>query len=84
MTDRMNHMKNATKNPKYPNIAIALVGEDGNAFAILGRVKRQMRRAGLPASEWGLFHAEATSGDYDNLLLTVMRWFATDAEWETV
>jgi len=63
---------------KYPDINIPMVGEDGNAFSILGRVKRIMRRADLPDSEWEAFHAEATSGDYDNLLMTVMRWFEVD------
>jgi len=74
---------------KYPNINIPLVGEDGNAFAILARVKRIMRRrSDLPDSEWEAFHAEATSGNYDNLLLTVMKWFSVDEqlddddEWE--
>ena len=61
--------------PKYPEITIPLVGEDGNAFSILGRVHRVMRRNGL--RDWEEFRAEATSGNYDNLLATVMRWFAT-------
>lgn len=64
--------------PKYPNITIPLVGEDGNAFSILGRVKRRMRRNGIEESEWQSFHSEATSGDYDNLLVTVHRWFQTE------
>jgi hypothetical protein len=54
------------------------MGEDGNAFAILARVRRIMRNAGLSASEWDAFHEEATAGDYDNLLRTVMLWFAVD------
>ena len=62
---------------KYPNINIPLVGEDGNAFSILGRVQRIMRQNGLQ-NEYEVFHAEATSGDYNNLLRTVMSWFATD------
>lgn len=65
---------------KYPKINVPMVGEDGNAFAILGRVKRIMRRADLPDSEWEAFHAEATSGDYDNVLMTVMKWFEVDAD----
>lgn len=65
---------------KYPKINVPMVGKDGNAFAILGRVKRIMRRAGLPDSEWEAFHAEATSGDYDNVLMTVMKWFEVDAD----
>jgi len=67
---------------KYPNINIPMVGEDGNAFSILGRVKRIMRRADLPDSEWDAFHAEATSADYDHLLMTVMRWFEVDRDMD--
>lgn len=64
---------------KYPHINIPLVGEDGNAFSILGRVSRIMRRNGIH-DKWNEFHAEATSGDYDNLLRTVMAWFAVDEQ----
>lgn len=66
--------------PIHPHINIPMVGEDGNAFSILGRVKRIMRRAGLQDSEWEAFYQEATSGDYDNLLRTVMCWFSVDAD----
>ena len=66
--------------PIYPHINIPMVGEDGNAYAILARVKRIMRRAGLEDSEWESFREEATSGDYDNLLRTVMLWFSVDAD----
>lgn len=68
--------------PIHPEINIRMAGEDGNAFAILARVKRMMRRAGLPESEWDAFHEEATSGNYDNLLMTVMLWFSVDADLE--
>ena len=64
--------------PIHPEINVPLAGEDGNAFSILARVRRVMRRAGLPEYEWEAFHEEATSGDYDNLLRTVMLWFAVD------
>lgn len=64
--------------PIHPNINVPLAGEDGNAFSILARVRRIMRRAGLPDCEWDAFHEEATAGDYDNLLRTVMLWFAVD------
>ena len=60
--------------PRYPNVRVRLVGEDGNAFAIMGRVTRAMRRAGLPPEEVAAFRDEATAGDYDQLLATVMRW----------
>ena len=62
---------------KYPHINIPLVGEDGNAYAILGRVRGIMNRNGL-GDKRDEFYAEATSGDYNHLLRTVMSWFATD------
>lgn len=68
---------------KYPNINIPLVGEDGNAFSILGRVSRIMKRNSIH-DQWDEFHTEATSGDYDNLLRTVMAWFAVDEDYEDV
>lgn len=63
--------------PKYPKIHIRLLGEDGNAYAILGRVTREMKRNGL-ADQVDAFRKEATSHDYTHLLVTVMRWFSTD------
>lgn len=64
--------------PKYPNVSVRLVGEDGNAFFILGRVTTAMRRAGISEEEASKFREEATSGDYGHLLRTVMAWVTTD------
>lgn len=61
-------------NPKYPDITVRLVGEDGNAFAILGAVKKALKRGGVDPAECDAFFDEATSGDYDDLLQTAMRW----------
>lgn len=66
--------------PKYPNVKVQLIGKDGNAFAILGRVRQAMRRAGIAPDVIAEFNKEATSGDYDNLLQTVMRWVDADGE----
>ena len=57
-------------NPKT-NIKVKLIGEDGNAFAILGRVIKELRRGGR-ADLVDEFKKEATSGDYNHLLATVM------------
>lgn len=69
---------------KYPNISVELVGEDGNAFSILGRCKQAMRRAGCTSEQVLEFQNEATSGDYDHLLQTVIKYFniAGDEEYE--
>lgn len=45
---------------KYPNIKVRLVGEDGNAFSILGRTIRAMRMGGVSQDEIDAFRAEAT------------------------
>jgi len=60
--------------PKYPDITVQLTGEDGNAFLILGKVRKALRRAGVPSEERDAFTTEATSGDYDHLLQTCMKW----------
>lgn len=60
--------------PKYPDVHVRLSGTDGNAFAILGAVQRHLRGAGVTAPEIKAYMDEATSGDYDHLLQTTMRW----------
>ena len=60
--------------PKYPDIEVQLSGEDGNAFAIMGRVQRAMRKAGLSQEQIDEYIDESKSGDYDNLLNTADRF----------
>ncbi len=60
--------------PKYPEITVKLVGEDGNAFAIIGRVTQALRSAGVPPLEVTQFQDECMSSDYDHLLVTCMEW----------
>lgn len=59
---------------KYPDVVVQLTGQDGNAFLILGLVRRALSKAEVPQSEIDAFMAEATAGDYNNLLSTCMRW----------
>ncbi len=63
------------KTVRFPKVKVKLVGEDGNAFAILGRCRTAARNAGVPQAEINAFFEEAQSGDYDNLLRTCMKWF---------
>ena len=63
---------------KYPQVKVKLVGEDGNAFSILGRVVSAMNEAGLSHDKTEEFIKEATSGDYDNLLQTVMKYVTVE------
>ena len=59
---------------KYPEIEVELVGHDGNAFAIMARVKRALESNGVPSAEVDEYLSESMSGDYDNLLRTAMKW----------
>lgn len=59
---------------KHPEVTVQLTGTDANPFMIIGRVKEAMRRAKVPKAEIDKFIEEATSGDYDNVLQTCMKW----------
>lgn len=54
-------------------ITVKLVGTDGNAFALIGKVRRALRREGY-GDLVEKFTKEATSGDYDHVLQTIMRY----------
>ena len=56
-----------------PKPKVKLTGRDGNAFAILGRVQKALKQNGQE-KEAREFFEEATSGDYDHLVQTVMRY----------
>ena len=60
--------------PKYPEIEVQLTGQDGNAFAIMGAVSRELRKGGVPKEEINEYTTQSMSGDYDNLLRTTMNW----------
>jgi hypothetical protein len=57
-----------------PKVVVRLVGEDGNAFSIIGRCRKAMSRARWSQGEIEAFTKEATSGDYDHLLQTVLAY----------
>lgn len=50
---------------------VKLIGENGNAFYILGKVKKALTKAGFK-KEAEEYVKKATSGDYDNLLMVTM------------
>jgi len=59
---------------KIEKPVVELIGYDGNAFIIMGRVKKALRRAGAPQSIIEAYSEESKSGDYDNLLRTAMKY----------
>ena len=75
----MNEMNDIPPRPTGPKtrIHVKLVGEDGNAFAILARVRSALRRGGR-SDLVEPFTKEATSGNYTHLLATVMEYVEVD------
>jgi len=62
-------MRKPTEKP-----TVKLVGEDGNAFVILGRTTSALKRAGANKEYIDKYKDEAMSGDYDFLLQTTMKY----------
>lgn len=60
--------------PGFKKVKVKLVGEDGNSFAIMGRVVRALRRAGHGREVIKAYQNEAMSGDYDHLLTTTLEY----------
>ena len=53
---------------------VKLIGQDGNAFAIMGNVKRALKRAGADKEYIDEYLKEATSSDYTHLLSVSMQY----------
>ena len=49
--------------------AYTLVGVDGNAFAIMGYVRSAMKSAKMTSQDIDAYTKDATSSDYDHLLV---------------
>ena len=47
---------------------------DGNAFWLLGSAKKAQRKAGWTPEQSDAWYAEATSGDYDHVIQTILAW----------
>ena len=61
------------KEPKRKPL-VKLIGENSNAYAIIGRVKKALKKAGADQEYIQRYVDEATSGDYNNLLLVTMKY----------
>ncbi len=53
---------------------VELVGQDGNAFTILGKVSKALRKAGADKEYINEYLNKAKSGDYDHLLQVTMEY----------
>jgi len=55
--------------PKVP-----LVGEDGNAYSIMGRIARGLKKVGCTKEIIDEYIKKSKSGDYDNLLRVALEY----------
>jgi len=55
-------------------IKVKLIGEDGNAFAIMGKVKNALTRAGQHDLAKTYIRDAMSSGSYDELLQVTLRY----------
>lgn len=53
---------------------VSLIGCDGNAFAIMGKVAKALKENGHTKEDVNMYRKEAMSGNYDNLLLVSLKW----------
>lgn len=53
-------------------VKLTLVGLDGNAFALMGAFSKAARKQGWEKKEIDVVLEKCQSGDYDNLLRTLM------------
>lgn len=47
---------------------------NGNAFAVMGAVRKALKRAGADKEYIDKYTKEATSGDYDDMLQVTMKY----------
>lgn len=70
-----NDVVELNQDANYPEVVVQLVGEDGNAFAIMGRIAKALKRAGVSQAEVDRFYTECKAcGSYDSLLYTCTQW----------
>ena len=53
---------------------VKLIGNDGNAFAIMAACRKAGMKAGWSSEQISEMLGQMMSGDYDNLLRVAMEW----------
>jgi len=56
------------------DVNVQLTGNDGNAYSIFAAVSRGIRKAGGTEADVEEYMDEAMSDDYDNVLVTSMKY----------
>ena len=63
----------------YPSVHVKMVGEDGNIFAIIGRVNKALREAGISKAEREQFMDDITqASDYSDALGRITHWVTVE------
>lgn len=57
--------------PKYPEVTVKLIGQDGNAFNIIGLVAAALKKAGHKEAAAEFTQRAFDSGSYDEVLRLV-------------
>jgi hypothetical protein len=57
------------------DIDLQLIGQDGNAFMILGLAQKAAHNAGIDKDEIMQYMNEAMDGDYNHLLSVTTKYF---------
>lgn len=58
---------------KYPHVHVQLTNEDGNVFALIGKVSKALKRAGEREGAAEFTEAAMKAGSYDEVLQLCMR-----------
>lgn len=61
-------------------VKMQLVGLDGNAFSLLGAFRKEARKQGWDVDSIGKVSSHAISGDYNNLIATLVQFTEADEE----
>lgn len=72
--EKFQELRGSESTPRYPDVHVQLTGQDGNAFAIIARVRNTLRREvdRLAAEEFAEQALQAES--YDGVLRLCMTW----------
>jgi len=55
-------------------VTVELVGTDGNIFALIGKVSREMKKQGYVEEAKQMTQEVTSSGSYDEALQILMKW----------
>ncbi len=66
-------MKPPTEKP-----VVKLIGNNGNAFSIMGQVQRALKKSGADREYIDQYLSEAMSGNYDHMLAVSMEYVTVE------